>query len=291
MIKEFSDSYLKSLKAYAVSSFKRTIDSANTNEKAAKEFEQSINPLITSSAYGSFKFSIANDFVGRAGERKDIRHLKANIVSKYHKEIFTNPLTEEDIKNIRDSYDDEEVNLIFRPLTKIKAINTPFKIGYYDTNNFHKKFASRILNEQKRSLLPDKKITQEDIGELESTIIHKRGSKEGRVSKKTIFRELLKSYEFDIKKSQIEPKDKAPILLSEEILLNVNFNSESGFRFSFDDFQIENTDIEYEKGLDGFYNQFYEKTIHIINLEEKEKQGMNEYSIIKKLINNPDALK
>ena len=153
MIKDFMDSYLKSLKAFAISNFKRAFKISDHVEEATKEFEQLIKPLITNSAYGSFKFSIANDFLTRPGENKEVVQLKANIISKYHNEIFINPLTDGDIEDIRSSYEEDEVNQIFRPLTKIKANNTPYKIGYYDTDNFNKKFVGRIVNKEKNYFL------------------------------------------------------------------------------------------------------------------------------------------
>lgn len=121
--------------------------------------EKLINPLITSSGYGSFKFSIANDFLYREGEKREIFELKADIVLKYHNEIFINPLSDSDIDSIKGNFSEEEVNGIFRPLSKIKANNTPYKVGYYDSEDFNKRFVNRIVNRQKQKLLTVKQIT------------------------------------------------------------------------------------------------------------------------------------
>ncbi|MBL0200973.1 MAG: hypothetical protein IPP81_12830 [Chitinophagaceae bacterium] len=197
MIKDFTESYLKSLKAYAISKFKTMLDLGDEFSTAmAKEIDKLINPLVTSSAYGSFKFSIANDFLTREGEKKELVELKANVVAKYHNEIFVNPLSDGDIDSIKKNYSEEEVNEIFRPLTKIKANNTAYKIGYYDSDNFNKIFASRIVNKQRRKLLSVQTLTQEDIGELESSIIHKRSSQSGKVTKTIILKEQFKSFHF-----------------------------------------------------------------------------------------------
>lgn len=291
-IKDFSEGYLKSLKAYAVSKFKRVLEIEDeVQETFVKEIEKLINPLVTGSAYGSFKFSIANDFLSREGEKKEVVELKANVVSKYHNEIFINPLDDKNIEVIKNNFSEEEVNNIFRPLTKIKSNNTPYKVGYYDSEDFNKKFVNRIVNKQRQKLLTVKPISQEDIGELESSITHKRSSQGGKVHKTTIFKEQLKKYEFDVRTNQIEPKDNAPLILTEEILLNVAFNSETGFTISFEDFRIEHTDIQYDKTLKGFYTLFYDKIKHLLKTEDKNEDEQKDWDAIRKLIGNPDALK
>ncbi|MCA0426415.1 MAG: hypothetical protein LCH37_03185 [Bacteroidetes bacterium] len=291
-IKEFSESYLKSLKAFAISKFKRVLKIEDEVEQSIiNEIEKLVNPLVTSSAYGSFKFSIANDFLERPGDKRELVEIKANVISKYHHEIFTNPLSDDDILAIKKDYTDEEVNDIFRPLAKIKSNNTPYKVGYYDTDDFNKKFVSKIVNKQKQKLITVKQITQEDIGELESSLVHKRSGKGGRTSKQVIFKEQIKSAEYEIKVSEISPKDDKPLLLSEEIMVNMTFDSNKGFTFSFPDLNVQNTDIAYNKALEGFYNTFYGKIIGVINAKEPNEEEQRDWSIVKKLITNPEALK
>ena len=260
-------------------------------ETFVKEIGKIVNPLVTSSAYGSFKFSIANDFLYRPGEKKEIVELKANVVSIYHNEIFINPLSDNDISVIKSRFSEEEVNEIFRPLSKIKANNTSYKVGYYDSEDFNKKFVTRIVNKQRKKLLTVKQITQEDIGELESSIIHKRSSASGGIHKTTIFKEQLKSLDYDIKTNQIEPSDFPPLILTEEIILNMSFNSNVGFSFSYYDFRIEHTDIAYDKALKGFYNTFYEKAKYLAHTAERNEEEQKDWEIVKKLIGNPDKLK
>ena len=156
---------------------------------------------------------------------------------------------------------------------------------------FIKKFVARIVNKQRQKLLTLKPITQEDIGELESSITHKRSSLSGRVHITTIFKEQLKKYEFDVKTNQIDHRDNAPLILTEEILLNVMFNSEIGFSISFEDFRIEHTDSEYEKTLKSFYSLFYDKMKYLVNITEKSEDEQRDWDAIKNLIGNPDALK
>ncbi len=292
MIKEFSEGYLKSLKAFAISKFKHALEIKNDIEYSLeKEIDTFINPLVTSSAYGSFKFSIANDFLYHEGEKREIRELKANVVSKYHNEIFINPLTDADIESIKKDFEEEDVNNIFRPLAKIKANNTTYKVGYYDSEDFNKKFVSRIVNKQRKKLLTVKPITPEDIGELESSIIHKRSSQDGKVHKTTIYKKQLKAFEFDIKINQIEPTDNAPLILNDDILLSISFASDKGFTISFEDFRIEYNDIEYEKTLKGFYSTFYQKLKSLANNLERNEEEQRDWEAVEKLLGNPDTLR
>lgn len=290
-IKDFSESYLRSLKAFAISKFQRVLRSVEEFESDIQnEIEKLINPLITGSAYGSFKFSVANDFLPRLGEKSEVVNLKANIISKYHNEIFINPLTDEDIRLIKEGYSDEEVNEIFRPLVKIKSNNTPYKVGYYDTENFNKKFVSRIVNRQKKKLITVKQVSQDDIGELESSLVHKRSGVGGRVSKSVIFKELMKTAEYEIKLSEITPKDANPIFLSEEIMVDMKFDSNKGFTFCFDDLNIEFTDNGYQKALEGFQNNFYLKLKELANAGVEDISVQKDLDIANRLINNLKAL-
>lgn len=292
MLKDFSEGYLKSLKAFAKSKLRKILEIENEIElNLAIELDKLINPLITNTAYGSFKFSIANDFQVRIGEKKELAELKANIVPEYHNEIFINALSDNEINSIKNNYNEDEINDIFRPLVKIKSNHKFYKIGYYDTENLNKIFVDRIINNQKKKLLPIKQISKEDIGELENSIIHKRNSTDGKISKTVILKEQLKSYEFDVKINQIEAKDHDPIILNDEIILSVQFNSDSGFKFYFDDAYIEFTDIEYERGLKGFHNLFYNKMLKLININEKNHHEQQEWEIFNRLIGNLSALK
>ena len=292
MIRDFTDGYLKSLKAFAVTKFKKVLQlEGEIEESIIKDLEKLVNPLVTSSAYGSFKFSIANDFLTHENEKKELLELKANVVAKFHSEIFSNPLSDEDIDIIRENYTEEDVNEIFRPLARIKANNSPYKIGYYDLDTFDKRSAGRIVNKQKRRLLTVKPITQEDIGQLESSIIHTRNLQGGKVTKKTIYREELKAYEFDIKTNIIEPANDAPIILNDEIIITVNFDSNTGFTFSFDDFRVEHTDIEFNKAKEGFYNTFNSKLKYLANKDLVREDERKDWEAVSKLIGNPAALK
>lgn len=292
MIKDFTDGYLKSLKAFALTKFKKALQlKGEIEESSIRELEKMVNPLVTSSAYGSFKFSVANDFLTHGNEKKELLELKANVVAKFHNEIFSNPLSDEDIDIIKKNYAEEEVNEIFRPLTRIKSNNTPYKIGYYDPDTFDKKFANRILNKQKKRLLTVKPITQEDIGQLESSITHTRNLQSGKVTRKTIYREQLKAYEFDIRTNIIEPSNDAPLILSEEIIITVNFDSNTGFTFSFPDFRVEFTDIEFNRAKEGFYNSFNSKLKYLANKDLVREDERKDWEAVSKLIGNPDALR
>ena len=169
--------------------------------------------------------------------------------------------------------------------------NSPFKIGYFDSENLSKTYVGKIINQQKKKLITIRQLNQENIGELENSIIHTRSSQDGKVSKKTIFKQHLKSYEFDIKTNQIIPKNHPSIILNDDILLSVYFDSSVGFKFSFDDFNIDHLDTEYERGLSVFYSNFYDKIIYLLYKGDKNDQEQNDWTVITKFIGNPEALK
>lgn len=291
MIKDFTDNYLKSLKAYTLSKLKQIVNfKDNIESELNKEVDKIINPLVTNSSYGSFRFSIANDFLSRESEDKNVLTLKKTIIDRFHNEIFTSSLDELEIEKIKDEYTEDEINDIFRPLTKIKSKNSDFKIGYYDTESFTKKYAPKIINNQKKKLLTTKSITPEDIGELVNTITHKRISEKGKVSRKTISSEEFKRYEMDFRLKEITPKDFSSIILNEEILVNMNFDSNIGFTFSFDDFKVSYTSIEYENAFIGFNKVFYDKIISLLKQTDLTPEEVDDLNFIRDLVGNLDAL-
>lgn len=291
MIRDFSNEFLKSLKSYAASTFKKVFNNNEYSDDAEKEFVKLANPLVTASSFGSFKFSIANDFLGRPGEDKKLVELKSNIVTKYHENIFTNPLDDEEIYILKENYSEEEINNIFRPLTKIKSRNSPYTVGYYDMENYNKIIVPKIANEQKKKLLPIQELTKDDIGKLENSIVHSRELGSGRVSKKTIFKEELKSFESEKFIKEIQLKDSSSILLNEEIILNINFDSENGFTLSYPDFAVEVTDTEFQRATDNLNETLYRKIKFIINQHVRNDTDEVLWTYINKIINNPSALK
>ena len=216
--------------------------------------------------------------------------LKENVVAKYHNEIFVNPLTDDDIQKIKSNYSPDEVNEIFKPLTRIKSNTSLYKVGYYDSDDFNKKFVSKIVNKQRQKLLTVKPVTQEDIGELENSITHRRSSQDGKIYKTTIFKQQMKSAEWNFKTNQVEPADYSPIILNEDIVVDVNFNSNTGFTISYSDFRVENTNIEYAKALKSFYNEFYFKLKYLANADFKNDEEQKDWEVGEKLIGNPELL-
>lgn len=289
-LRDFSDGYLKSLNTFSEINYRKNISPINGS--LGKLSEKLIEPLITQSAYGSFRFSVANDFIKRGDESPEEVEFKSNILHKYHEEIFTNPLTGNDIEIVKTKYTADEVSAIFRPLAKINSYNSKFIIGYYDSESFQKKYIKRIIHEQRKRLITINEISIDEIGELESLVIHKYSTQSGKTLKTTISSEKLTYYEKEIILDQIESAAHNPILLNESIIVEVIFDSNIGFTFSFSDLQIQNTDIKYQRGLQEFQNKVFER---ILNLLEKSPEKLSDDEIqqnmlIKKIINNPAAL-
>lgn len=290
MIKSFIDNYIKSLKAYAVSKVKHILnEKKEIDGLISKEIDKIINPLVTNSSYGSFRFSIANDFLSRFGESEEIVSLKSSIVQKFHNNIFINPLDDSHIENIKEEFSETEINEIFRPIIKLKSSNSDFKIGYYETNTFSKKYVPSLISEQKKKLLTAPSNTLKDIGELVSTITHKRTTDKGSISRKTISSEEFKRYEADVRLKEIVHKDYPSLILTEEITVSMKFDSSIGFTFEFFDFKIKFTDTEYEKAINGFHHEFYKKVVEIA--KNSDSDNKEDFKFIKKIIGNIDELK
>ncbi|MGV3597104.1 MAG: hypothetical protein ACO1PI_04500 [Bacteroidota bacterium] len=295
MIREFIDGYLKSVKAYSISKLRGVIDITDGIENSIKkEIDNLVNPLLTNAGWGSFKFSIANDYLQRSGESRELVDFKSNVLSDYHQEIFINPLSDDDIESLKSKYGADGVDKIFRPLTKIKSPNSTYKVGYYDMDNFNKIFVNRIINHQKQKLLTEKTLSDESISELENLIIHKGSTKNGKNFQKTIVRENFKSFEFDKRINLISPQDHSPILLLEEILISINFDSIIGFTVSFADLGLACTAKLYDIALKGFYLEFYNKVqtlSKITHISEASKEVKEEWKVINRLIGNLEAFK
>lgn len=293
MFKDFADNYLRSLRSYAKAMlFRHELVIKKTSQKIediAEQFEQSVNPLITTAGIGSFTFSIANDFLSR-GEDQEFAKLKGDIIINYHEKIFINPLSDGDIQLLKEEFKEEEINHIFKPITKIKTDTAPYKVAYYDIDSYHKKYVPQIAKAQRKKLLPLFPPSAEDIGILESSIIHARQLNDGKKKRNVILKEQLKTYELEFKTNQIEPKELRPLILNEEIVIEVNFDAEKGFTFSFEELAIHHTDIDYNLGLQSFYTKFYSKLIEIINIHKESGNDSPEWKIISKLLNNPQSL-
>ncbi len=292
-VQDFAGNYLKSLRAYAVTVFKEAAAGikglSGDIDTAARQFEELVNPLITNSAFGSFKFSIANDFLSR-GETGEVVRLKTTVLQQYHDRIFTNPLDDGEIALLKAKYKEDEISQIFRPLTKIKSVDSPYKVAYYDRETFSKVYVPRIINDQKRKLLPTQTSAIEEIGILESSIYQVRGER-GKKSRSIIQKETLKTAKLEHRTRQIELKDRAPIMLNQEILIDVLFDSGKGFTFKYEGLDIEHTESEFGKGLTNFYTKFYEKIVDIVNSDPGVAPLNSQSKHVGELINDLSKLR
>ena len=100
----------------------------------------------------------------------------------------------------------------------------------------------------------------------------------------------MKSAEWSFRTNQIEPVERSSIILNEDIVIDVTFNSNNGFTVSYPDFRINNTDIEYSKAVKGFYNEFYAKLKRLAKTDFKNDEEYKDWEAGKKLIGNLDFL-
>lgn len=288
-LRDFSDSYLKSLKAFAKVKLQELYPQID-GSSLRKSVEKVINPLITSTSYGSFKFSIANDILQRPFEETGIIEFKSNIIYQYHHEIFTLSLDDNQIDKLKDSFDQSDVNQIFRPISKIRSRNSGYNVGYYDSENYRKRYIKKLLNKQKKRLLPPTPYTEEQIGDLVSQLTHIREGKGGRKRKTTIREDHLRQTSFDREIRQISPANEKPIIFHEGIIISVFWESDSGFKIEFEDFDITAEGVVYEDTLKEFYQTFYDKLILLANLNERNPEEQKNWDAIKNYIGNINTL-
>lgn len=289
ILRDFSTEFLKSFKSYATAALKRLESTDDPSDLNKQELEILTSPLLTSSSLGSFKFSIANDSIPRGKERKEFILLKKNFVTKFHTEVLTNPLTDEHIRKFRDNYNEEELNAIFRPLTKIKSEKSPYSLSYYDDESFRKVPILSISKTKRDILLSKLKSIDAKNEELENNLSHALMSKTGKITKRIIVKEHIKSYTFEKLIKEIPVNGDTSIVFKDDFHLKVEFDSKKGFTFSSSDFQIEHHDSEYEQGLKNLYSIFYDKLVKL-STEKQKNDIKSEWSSIKSLFVNLDSV-
>lgn len=289
MIRDFSTDFLKSFKSYALATSKRIKSSTEFSDLNKQELEILTSPLLTSSSLGSFKFSIANDILPRGKESEEFILLKKNFVRKFHTEIFTNPLTNEHIRNFRENYNAEELNEIFGPLVKIKSEKSPYRVSYYD-DSFRKVPVPCISKTKRDILLPKRKSIGREIGELENNLSHTLVSRSGKIARRIIVREHIKSYTFEKIIKEIPVRGDLSIIFKDDFRLKVEFDSKKGFKFSSSDFQIEHSNSEYEQGLKNLYSIFYDKLVRLSTKKHKNDVKELDWDSIKSLFVNLDSV-
>lgn len=300
MIADFSQNFIKSLKGYSKCQFKNQFgnkyDNIDREENAAEQFQAKINPIVTNAAFGSFKFSLAVDFLPRIGESTDFIRFKSNILLNYHNDIFINDFSDEEIIRLKQEYTIEEIEEIFRPIFRMRSKTSAYEIGYYDRETLRKEFIPRAKNKQKAKLLPVRKISVDDIGYLEYIISHTHLREGGTALRETLLTQKLTVYEFDVPTKIIEPKGYRAIILNQEIIVKVKFDTEIGFTISYDELGITVNDTQFTDGFNKFFLGFLEVVQNMIqkltskSLDDFTEQEKQYYSVIKRLISNPDQM-
>jgi hypothetical protein len=294
MISDFSTNYTKSLKAFSKIKYKRQFLTEGVIydmiEDAADRFQDNMNPIVTSAGFGSFKFAIAADWLPRFGEDQQSTRLKSNMVLRYHEEIFSKQLTKENIQDFKDEYNDEEINDIFRPLLNISSRKNEFKVSYYDRNSLKRHYVNTTGDKLKRQLLPIKTLTGEDIGRLENTISHKRSDNKGHLHKSILLKQELKSGTFDYPINVLAPNGFDPFILTQQIVINVGFNSEIGFVLSIEDLPIESTNKTFNQALNDFYLNLIDHINYLNQKEERTLEEERQWSYITSIVSNPGRI-
>lgn len=293
MIADFSESYTKSIKAFAKSKFKKSaivkVISVDDEEDHADEFQKLINPVLTAAGFGSFKFAVATDILGRIGEVPEITKLKSNILLNYHDEVFSKDFNQQTIAQFRQEYSKEELDDIFRPVINMRTSKADYRISYLDRDSLTTKLVSRIGQKEKKELLPPKTIQPTDIGFLESVIAHTRQTDQGS-SRKVILKQDLTSYTFSYPTRYIESKIADPIILNNEISITVNFNNQVGFVLSIEELPIQVVSDTFNEGLSKFYDALVRFILDVTSKKEPTDQDLQYLSFANKFLGDTNAL-
>jgi hypothetical protein len=295
MMSDFLDEMKKSVRAYAIAQFERfvsTLKKVPANiDTARRQFENLSAPLLTGVSLGSFRFSLANDFLQREAEQPEVSRLKADTLIKYHDEIFTRTLDDEHIALLKQEYTPDELDKIFRPIANIQDEKTPYTIGYYDRESYQKLYVPKITAIQRKKLLTKDGPETKNVGVLESSVVYVRELSKGRKEQRTIFKEQLNAYSLTKSIEQIDPGDKRPLPLRKKLSVDIQFNKATGFRFYSADFDVEHTDTDPQKGEETFQSLLYDRIIAIVNGDLEQKESKNWRMLVDTLLTNPDSLK
>jgi hypothetical protein len=295
MITDFLEEMKKSVRAFASARFERlviTLKKGPANiDVARRQFEDLSVPLLTGVSLGSFRFSLANDFLQREAEQPEVNQLKANTLIDYHDQIFTRTLDDDIISLLKQEYTPDELDKIFRPITNIQDEKAPYMVGYIDRESFQKRYVPKISATQRQKLLARDGTASQKVGVLESSVIYVREVSRGRKEQRTILKEQLNAFSFTKSVDEIDPSDKRPLPLRKNLTVDVQFNKATGFRFYSPDFGIEHTDTDPQKGEDTFHSLLYNYIVAIVNGEVKPEVGKNWRAIVDTFLTNPDSLR
>jgi|GEM_PF-920474 hypothetical protein len=295
MVTDFLDEMKKSVRAFAAARFERfvtTLTKVPSNIDAARrQFEDLSVPLLTGVSLGSFRFSLANDFLQREAEQPEVSRLKADTLIEYHEQIFTRTLDDDNISLLKQDYTPDELDKIFRPISNIQDEKAPYKVGYFDPESYQKRYVPKTSAAQRQKLLAMDGAASQKVGVLESSVIYVRELSRGRKEQRTILREQLNAFSFTKSIDQIDPHDKRPLPLRKNLAIDVQFNKATGFRYYNSDFRIEHTDTDPQKGEDTFHSLLYNQIVAIVNGEIKPEAGINWRGIVDTFLTNPESLK
>lgn len=295
MVLDFLHGLVDSIRAYAGSRFQRlaaTMKQAPANLDAAmRQFEERAIPLFTSAGTGSFRFSLANDFLQREGEESGVTQLKADTLLHYHDNIFTCTLDDARIQQLRQEYHPDELDRIYKPIARIHYTKTPYRVGYFDKDTFQKRYVPRMTVTQQKKLLARDETSSASIGILESSIIHARDLGPGRKERKLIQKQQLRSFSLSRSFTQLEPKDKRPIPLQKALIVEVNFDTDHGFHIAYPDLGIDHKDTDYFNGLDIVQKMIYDRIVSIVNAQVDPEKFTQWRAVVDQLISNPNSLR
>jgi hypothetical protein len=79
--------------------------------------------------------------------------------------------------------------------------------------------------------------------------------------------------------------------LERELLLEIQFHIDHGFRFSYPKLEVEHADTDYQRGLQVVQSILYDRIVETVNGNADAEKLSKWQIVVKELINNPDSLR
>jgi hypothetical protein len=263
--------------------------SSKFEKKELKNLLKSILPLADYRAvdfkFSSFEMGLSIDKVVNSKiEDIVIKDWVRNIGNEYKDVVLDENISNKEQDKFLLRYSDEERQKIFRPIVVIAdmiKVKSDISDNYHDIGLKDKKIAEKLTSQ-----LISKEKPENDIGVIESTISHKISNPYGRTTKKVISNQVLNNYDLKMFLNTIEPTGNRSIIFSKDIEVTMHFDSQSGFRFNFNELGVSSAGLDYNTVFRNFNDELYKKIKLIIS---GSKNSMD-YDIVNSIINNPEEI-
>lgn len=291
-LNELTNVFLRNLSAsfknYLAIEFNKNF-SSKFDKKDLSNLLKSILPLAdfrtVDFGFSSFEMGLSVDKVVNSKiEDTTIKEWVRNIGNEYKDSILDENISKEEQDQLLKRYSEEERQKIFKPIVAIAdmiMIKTNISDVYHNIGLKDKTIATKLISQ-----IAFKNNIEIDLGVIESTIAHKISNPSGRTTKKVISNQVLNNYDLKMFLNAIEPSGDRSIIFSKDIEVIMHFDSQNGFKFSFNELGVTSTGLDYNTVFRNFNDELFKKIKEIASGSKESRF----YNIISSIINNPDEL-